>query len=576
MQKSPFLNRMTIRRKISIVFMMLFLIPALIAGFFLMRAEERNIIQNRVNETETRLHLMAEDILTKAGQVRYLIGLLALDKELQPAFLYDGSYGSFAVDMQYVVTPRLSSISSYLFSLNANVMLVTPNEKTPEIYEVLMRQSQFKERAVYSALQNGTNSLWGEPGWHMPTGLMNGNFYVYKTIPFYQRVLRNVTEFIGTIKCSVRVDKLFSILYTYDGSEVIMICREGKCMFSTADVPESVTPVSSGVSIFNGGLYLAIELIDMDMYLLAQIPELTAREHFLAFAPNVSLSALFAAVLLFISYMELDRVLIGLKDVEQAIDSIDSDKPDILLPVRGQDELSRLFASFNHLLALRDQQTRRIAEQEENVRIAQLLALQCQMNPHFLFNALNWLQLTIETERINEQTPDAIAYLGQILHYNMTTSNLSTIGEELNNLHSYLSFMDVREPGAIHSEIVCPDELLPCAFLRFSLQPIVENAICHGKQQGHDLHLSVRFEAEENKIHLAIANNGFGLSADEVEQINRRLHEDTPPVSGSLGLYNLAKRLHLLYSNPEVGIQCTNGQVIVDIFVERQMKEERL
>ena len=83
MQKIPFLNRMTIRRKISVVFIVLVLIPALIAGFFLIRAEERNITQNRVNETETRLHLMAEDILTKASQVRYLIGLLALDEELQ-------------------------------------------------------------------------------------------------------------------------------------------------------------------------------------------------------------------------------------------------------------------------------------------------------------------------------------------------------------------------------------------------------------------------------------------------------------------------------------------------------------
>ena len=134
----------------------------------------------------------------------------------------------FAVDMQYVVAPRLSDISSYLFSLNASVMLITPNEKTPEIYEVLMRQSAFEEQNVYNALQNGTNSLWGEPGWHMPTGLMNGNFYAYRTIPFYQRVLRGVTEFIGVIKCSVWMDRLFSVLYTYEGSEPMMVCRIGR------------------------------------------------------------------------------------------------------------------------------------------------------------------------------------------------------------------------------------------------------------------------------------------------------------------------------------------------------------
>lgn len=576
MQKIPFLNRMTIRRKISVVFIVLVLIPALIAGFFLIRAEERNITQNRVNETETRLHLMAEDILTKASQVRYLIGLLALDEELQPALLYDGSYGRFAVDMQYVVAPRLSDISSYLFSLNASVMLITPNEKTPEIYEVLMRQSAFEEQNIYNALQNGTNSLWGEPGWHMPTGLMNGNFYAYRTIPFYQRVLRGVTEFIGVIKCSVWMDRLFSVLYTYEGSEAMMVCRKGRCLFSTADMPEAVTPISSGISVYDGGLYLSIELADMDMYLLAQIPELTAHERFQAFTPSVSLIVLFAVVILLISHMEVDRVLISLKDVEQAIDSTGSDRPDILLPVRGQDELSRLFASFNHLLVLRDQQARRIVEQEENIHTAQLLALQCQVNPHFLFNALNWLQLTIETGRINEQTSDAIAYLGLILHYNMSASNISTISEELDNLRSYLSFMDIREPGAIHSEIVCPDELLPCAFLRFSLQPIVENAVCHGKRHGHELHLSVRFEMAENKIHLVIANDGVGLSADEVEQINRRLREDAPPASGNLGLYNLAKRLHLLYGKAEVGIQCTSGQVIVNICVDRKVKEEQL
>lgn len=66
------------------------------------------------------------------------------------------------------------------------------------------------------------------------------------------------------------------------------------------------------------------------------------------------------------------------------------------------------------------------------------------------------------------------------------------------------------------------------------------------------------------------------LSADEVEQINRRLREDAPPASGNLGLYNLAKRLHLLYGKAEVGIQCTSGQVIVNICVDRKVKEEQL
>ena len=88
--------------------------------------------------------------------------------------------------------------------------------------------------------------------------------------------------------------------------------------------------------------------------------------------------------------------------------------------------------------------------------------------------------------------------------------------------------------------------------------------------------MSVRFEMAENKIHLVIANDGVGLSADEVEQINRRLREDAPPASGNLGLYNLAKRLHLLYGKAEVGIQCTSGQVIVNICVDRKVKEEQL
>lgn len=571
MRSLSLLNRMTIRKKISTVFIIIVLIPSIVIGIVVIRSEEQNRKQRLLSETETRLHLMSEDILTKAGQVKYLIGLLALDEDLQPAFQYGSTtYGDFAVKMTYNVAPRIYSISSYLVSLNARIMLTTPDENTPEIYEFLMHQSRFSEQDIFDDIMNGKNCMWGEPGWHMPEGLLNQFYYVTPTMPFYQRVLCGVNETIGIIKCSVSLDQLFSILYTNDSTEDVLVCRNGKCLYSSAKKSLfDVTPVNSGISTYNNQTYYSVELADMNMYLTTRIPNIGTIEKFRTFAPSIGLILLFTVVILLISHMEVDRVLIGLKDIEHTILHVDNENPDILLPVRGEDELSRLFHAFNQLLTLREQQTSLIAKQEENVHTAQILALQCQMNPHFLFNSLNWLQLTIETGRVNEQTSDAIAYLGQILHYNMCTSNLSTISEELENLRTYLQFMDIREQGAIHADIQCPKELLSYPFLRFSLQPIVENAVHHGKIHGQELNLYVRFENDNDNVYLKIANDGKEINEAELETINFYLKKDAPFMPGSLGLSNLARRLHLLYDNAQIRICSANGLVEVEITVKK-------
>lgn len=183
----------------------------------------------------------------------------------------------------------------------------------------------------------------------------------------------------------------------------------------------------------------------------------------------------------------------------------------------------------------------RIRELEDQAQQAELQALKAQIQPHFLFNALNRVNASIPAEQ--EDARELIARLADTFRYALdsTRTDLVPLGQELSFLQDYLNIEQHRFASRLHVHIDAPASLYLCKIPPMLLQPIVENAVKHGI--GPCIHggaVTIRCTRHRNKLRLTVSDNGAGFDGPLDHIMN----------GSGVGLRNTALRLEKLYNEP--------------------------
>ena len=194
-----------------------------------------------------------------------------------------------------------------------------------------------------------------------------------------------------------------------------------------------------------------------------------------------------------------------------------------------------------------------------STRQAEFLALQNQINPHFLYNTLEAIRsdaLMIGAEKI----ADITEALSVFFRYTITnTRNLVTLQEELDNVETYFLIQKYRFEDKLDLEIRFLDDesrLRRMHCPKLSLQPIVENAIFHGiertKEGGRIL---IEVEIIDDHYHVSVNDNGRGMSEEQLQKLNEKLYrasvglvvEEDHKKKGGIALQNVNRRIKLLF-----------------------------
>lgn len=188
-------------------------------------------------------------------------------------------------------------------------------------------------------------------------------------------------------------------------------------------------------------------------------------------------------------------------------------------------------------------------------KTAQLIALQAQMNPHFLYNTLetlNWkaYQLYNKSNVVN----DIIGDLSELLRYSLDTKGDTVLlKEELYYIDCYLSIQKYRYKNKFTIQIDTPEETLTALLPRMIVQPIVENAIIHGictlPETGV---ITISSRLQEGYLILTIADDGAGFPEKELNRIVSDLDKTDFDMDGHIGIKNVNSRLVLRYGIPLV------------------------
>ncbi len=189
------------------------------------------------------------------------------------------------------------------------------------------------------------------------------------------------------------------------------------------------------------------------------------------------------------------------------------------------------------------------------VKEAQLRALQSQINPHFLYNALesiNW------RAKINQQTEisQMIESLGNLLRNAMSDQqHLVTVKEELKLIQDYIHIQKVRFGSRLDFKIELDRRWEQLLIPKLILQPLVENAINHGLEQMIEP-CTIRITATESGafLFLKVEDNGPGIPPDLLRKLQM---QETKPDNLGIGLKNIDERLKLVYGK-EYGLTLTS------------------
>lgn len=220
-------------------------------------------------------------------------------------------------------------------------------------------------------------------------------------------------------------------------------------------------------------------------------------------------------------------------------------------------DINRLAASIEQLMA------QRIAA-EQDKKDYEYKMLQSQINPHFLYNALNsikWMALAQHAAGIAEMST-ALAHL--LKSISKGTSSIVSVQDELTLLKDYFTIQEYRYGGAIKLSIAVDDPaLLQNQILRFTLQPIVENAIFHGiepKGQSGQIDVHIYRPAGEQVLAIDIKDNGIGMDEKTIAAV---LSDDEKNKSGffrQLGIGSTQKRIQYQFgAGYGMSIQSTPG-----------------
>ncbi|AEE16657.1 integral membrane sensor signal transduction histidine kinase [Treponema brennaborense DSM 12168] len=212
-------------------------------------------------------------------------------------------------------------------------------------------------------------------------------------------------------------------------------------------------------------------------------------------------------------------------------------------------------AATEKLLAAQLESSDEAFQQEENRRRAQYLALQNQINPHFLYNTLEAIRSEAVVAGLST-VADMSETLANFFRYTVSTmSETVTLADELKNVRDYFTIQRFRFGDRIRLHVLIPQDS-PLQFYRLPkliLQPIVENAIIHGLEdrvRGGEITIDAR--STPRNLILTVEDNGKGIAHDKLIEMNRQLGmqfssaERTGKQRG-IAVFNVNERLRLLY-----------------------------
>jgi len=278
-----------------------------------------------------------------------------------------------------------------------------------------------------------------------------------------------------------------------------------------------------------------------------------ASERRILLAPFLKIRFIFNLILtgillIFFLYTMLffHNMITPLNNLVEKMDHVEQGDYSVRVQASGPEEMQHLQLAFNSMIQQVNHLTREKEENEKEKNRLELQALQYQINPHFIANTLNSIRMMAVVNK-NEHIKNMTASLMRLVNDSFRgRGNINTLEDEENSLSSYVHIMKVRFGNPIDLRFSFPEELKKISIRKMLLQPLVENSIIHGFQQGRKkgIILIQAFQRDE-KLNLRVTDNGEGMNTI----LLGTREKESPRGLTALGLESVNRRIQLNFGN---------------------------
>lgn len=244
-------------------------------------------------------------------------------------------------------------------------------------------------------------------------------------------------------------------------------------------------------------------------------------------------------------------------ELRNAFGAVKEDELSLIPEISGKDEISELMESYNVMaqrmnLLIQTVFKNKLYQQEMDIarQKAELLALRSQINPHFLFNALESIRMHSVLKQENE-TADMVEKLALMQRQNVEWGDFVTVKEETNFILAYLELQKYRFGEKLSYVIDIEEECMDYRVPKLTLVTFVENACVHGIENRPGvgwIFLRGRHEKENRRIVFEIEDTGNGMEENVCREIQERMNNVNLGMikeSTHIGILNAALRLKM-------------------------------
>lgn len=271
---------------------------------------------------------------------------------------------------------------------------------------------------------------------------------------------------------------------------------------------------------------------------------------------NYFIGLLFLIVSVILVSFISNKITNPLKNLSLQMKRFSTGSFDAEAQVEGKDEIAYLSRHFNKMV----EKTNELINERYKMKIVEknavLKALEAEINPHFLYNALQAIS-TKALKNNNDDIVDMVDNLAMTLRYCISGKDVVHAREELKHIERYLALQKARFGNRMQVAYQWEDPLLELEIPKLSIQTLVENCIKHALEKVSTT-ITITIEAHVTPSHtvISVTDDGPGFSGERLEQVRNSLQIQWEDQGGedavesdteSIGLKNLNTRLKLLY-----------------------------
>ena len=307
----------------------------------------------------------------------------------------------------------------------------------------------------------------------------------------------------------------------------------------------------------DSNIYILTELISgyMYNYLYYEAGELGRLQTSMRWMVRIELGLAIIALILIV-FFSVQRAITISRSITKPIDelysrvqSIDEGELAMQEPVKAEDEkLQALSDGFEEMVGHLAEQIELNKEEAKTIRSMELMLLQAQINPHFLYNTLDTIIWLCETGK-NNQAVEMVNSLSNYFRVSLSKGrDVISLNEENSHVKSYLEIQQVRYKDILTYELEIDREIGEYILPKLTLQPIVENALYHGIKLKRGMgQIQIRgsfLDDSREKILLTVKDTGIGMNPETLARCKESLEAEH---SAGFGMAAVYKRLKLMF-----------------------------